>query len=50
MDILLLGLMAMAALGDNKKTEKKKKKSGKNYRKNDSWLDMAWFHDHNQSL
>ena len=51
MDILLLGLIAVAALtDDNSKSKKKRKSYRRNVKKYDSWLDAAWFHDHNQKL
>ena len=48
-DLLVLGAVAVAALcdSDSKKTNKRKERRA---RRNDSWLDAAWFHDHNQSL
>ena len=51
MDLLLLGLITMAALDGGSKSKKKSKKSyGRKTTKDNSWLDAAWFHDHNQSL
>lgn len=55
MDLLLLGLIAIAALDGDSKSDKKNNKSNKKSRrrkskKDDSWLDAAWFHDHNQNL
>ena len=53
MDLLLLGLMTMAAL-DNSSKSKKKGKNKKSYnrrtKKDGSWLDAAWFHDHGHSI
>ena len=54
-DLLVLGAVAVAALCDSdskkssttKKTNKRKERSA---RRNDSWLDAAWFHDHNQNV
>lgn len=51
MDLLLLGLMTMAALDGGSKSKKNNKKSYRRKTKKDnSWLDAAWFHDHNQNL
>ncbi len=51
MDLLLLGLMTMAALDGGSKSKKNNKKSYRRKAKKDnSWLDAAWFHDHNQNL
>ena len=50
MDLFLLGLITMAALSGEAKTEKKKKSYRRKSKKDDSWLDAAWFHDHNQRL
>ena len=54
-DLLVLGAVAVAALcdSDSKKsnaTKKTNKRKERRARRNDSWLDAAWFHDHNQSL
>ena len=54
-DLLVLGAVAVAALCDsdskkakaNKKPNKRKERKS---RRDDSWLDAAWFHDHNQNL
>lgn len=52
MDLFLLGLMAMAVCdkGSNSKKKDKKSKKRKTTRKNNSWLDAAWFHDHGQHI
>ena len=48
--LLLLGLLSL--FGGN--SDKKRKKSRKSYRRrtkrDNSWLDYAWFHDHNQRI
>lgn len=49
MDLLLLGLLAMAAF-EKKPAKKKVRKYYRRPRKNNDWLDMAWFHDHNHHL
>lgn len=49
MDLILLGLMTMAAL-DGSKSKKDKKSYKRKAKKDNSWLDAAWFHDHNQKL
>ena len=50
MNLLLLGLMTMAALGGDSKSKKNKKSYRRKAKKDNSWLDAAWFHDHNQNL
>ena len=44
----------MAAFGDNSNGNKKYRKQRKTYRrrvrKNDQWMDYAWFHDHGQRI
>lgn len=55
MELLLLGAMAIAALCDSasskpNENKKPKKRKSRSSRRDDSWLDAAWFHDHNQSL
>jgi hypothetical protein len=42
--------MIAAAFGDDSGSKKSRKKSYRRYKKNDSWLDAAWFHDHDQRL
>ena len=54
-DLLVLGAVAVAALcdSDSKKsnaTKKTNKRKERRARRNDSWLDAAWFHDHNQNM
>lgn len=48
-DLLLIASLGLTVLSDNSKYESKTRKNRRN-RKNDSWLDAAWFHDHNQRL
>ena len=51
MDLLLLGLITMAARYGGSKAKKNNKKADRRKAKKDnSWLDAAWFHDHNQNL
>jgi len=50
MDLILLGLMTMAALDGGSKSKKNKKSCRRKAKKDNSWLDAAWFHDHNQNL
>lgn len=47
MELLLLGLFLMWLFGGKSKNKKKQRKRRK---KDNSWLDYAWFHDHNQKL
>lgn len=51
---LLFLIFGFAAADEaNKNYNRRRKYSGKKHRKsyrNDSWLDAAWFHDHNQKL
>ena len=42
-------MIIAALLDDHDKPRSKKKKSYRSKRNND-WLDQAWFHDHNQSI
>ena len=51
----LAAIMAMFAdskitKGNNKKSYKKSKKHRSSYRKDNSWLDAAWYHDHGQRI
>lgn len=54
-ELLAFGAIAVAALCDSdspksnatKKVNKRKKSRS---RRDDSWLDAAWFHDHNQNI
>ena len=53
--LLLLGLILMGVLGDNdNSSSNSRKRSKKSYsrrsKRDDSWLDYAWFHDHNQNI
>ena len=52
--LLLLGLILMGVLGDDNNSSNSRKRSRKSYsrrsRRDDSWLDYAWFHDHNQNI
>lgn len=50
MDLILLGLMTMAALDGGSKSKKDKKSYKRKAKKDNSWLDAAWFYDHNQKL
>lgn len=47
---LAVGAAKVVNAFEDKPRKNYKKKYKKNYRKNDSWLDLAWFNDHNQSL
>lgn len=47
---LAVGAAKVVNALEDKPRKNYKKKYKKNYRKNDSWLDLAWFSDHNQSL
>ena len=51
--LLLIGLFLMGVLGDDNNSNSRKR-SKKSYRRrskrDDSWLDYAWFHDHNQNI
>ena len=40
--------MIIAACDDSS-SKKSRKKSYRRYKKNDSWPDAAWFHDHGQT-
>lgn len=46
MELLVLGLFLMWLFSG--KSEKKKQRRQR--RKDDSWLDAAWFHDHGQKI
>ena len=51
MNLFLLGLLAMAACDKSSKPKKKGKKSySRRVKRDNSWLDAAWFHDHNQRI
>ena len=54
MGLFLIGLLAMAAFGGDSNGNKNRKKSKRSYsrrtRRDDSWLDAAWFHDHGYSI
>lgn len=49
---LIIFMMILCALFDDhdNKPRKKTRKSYRKYKKDDSWLDNAWFHDHGQSI
>ena len=43
--------MIAAAFGDDTDSKKNGKKSYRHkYKKDDSWLDYAWFHDHGHNV
>ena len=41
--------MIIAACDDSSSKKSRKKSYRRRYKKNDSWLDAAWFHDHGQT-
>ena len=47
MELLLL-LLLLGMFGGSKKKDKKKRRCKK--KDDDSWLDYAWFHDHDQQI
>ena len=58
-ELAILGLVTWAAIDDcskfsrnnkNNKSDRKKKTYRRKTRKDDSWLDAAWFHDHGQDI
>ena len=48
----IIFMMILCAIFDDhdKKPCRKKKKSYRRYKKDNSWLDNAWFHDHSQHI
>lgn len=54
MEFFLFGLLLLKIFGDGSNSNKKYKKQKKTYRhrmrRDESWLDVAWFHDHGQTL
>jgi len=48
--LLLLGLLSLFFGGSGKDKDKKRKKRRSRRKPDNSWLDAAWFHDHNQPL
>lgn len=48
--IIFLFIMYAIFGGDDKKAQTAKKKKMSYYKKNDSWLDGAWFHDNHKRM
>ena len=47
---MLLGLMSLFGGNSDKKKKKSHKSCYRRAKRDESWLDYAWFHDHGQSI
>ena len=50
MTFLIFMIIIAALFDDHDKKPRHKKKSHRKYKKDKSWLDNAWFHDHGQHV
>lgn len=50
MSLIIFMMILCALFDDHDKKPNRRKKSYRRYKKDSSWLDNAWFHDHSQSL
>lgn len=50
MTFLIFMIIIAALFDDHDKKPRSKKKSHRKYKKDKSWLDNAWFHDHGQHV
>ena len=46
----IIFMMIIASLLDDHDKPRRSKKKHYHCKRNDSWLDQAWFHDHNQII
>ena len=50
MSLIIFMMILCALFDDHDKKPSRKKKSYRRYKKDNSWLDNAWFHDHGQHI
>lgn len=50
MTFIIFMMILCAIFDDHDKKPCRKKKSYRRYKKDNSWLDNAWFHDHGQHI
>ena len=50
MSLIIFMMILCALFDDHDKKPSKSRKSYRKYKKDNSWLDNAWFHDHGQHI
>lgn len=50
MTLIIFMMILCALFDDHDKKPSKPRKSYRKYKKDNSWLDNAWFHDHGQHI